>query len=138
MSEVFVKHGSAPGAAAAEAAYLRWLREGSAAVVEVLDLDEDANTLTIEKVDSVRPTVEAAREAGRELATIHALGADAFGAPADGWEGPNFIGSRRQACEPTERWAKFYVEQRVLPFAEKALRAGNLGDDGMDLSLIHI
>ena len=36
MSDEFVKHGSAPGAAAAEAAYLRWLREGSAAVVEVL------------------------------------------------------------------------------------------------------
>ena len=67
MSETFVKHGSAPGAAAAEAAYLRWLREGSTAVVEVLDLDEDANTLTIEKVDPVRPTVDAARQAGREL-----------------------------------------------------------------------
>ena len=38
MSETFVKHGSAPGAAAAEAAYLRWLREGSTAVVEVLEL----------------------------------------------------------------------------------------------------
>ena len=44
MSDTFVKHGSAPGAAAAEAAYLRWLREGSTAVVEVLALDEDART----------------------------------------------------------------------------------------------
>ena len=52
MSDVFVKHGSAPGAAAAEAAYLRWLREGSTAVVEVLELDETANTVTIERVDS--------------------------------------------------------------------------------------
>ena len=51
-ADVFVKQGSAPGAAAAEAAYLRWLREGSDAVVEVLDLDEDANTVTIERVDS--------------------------------------------------------------------------------------
>ena len=133
MSDTFVKHGSAPGAAAAEAAYLRWLREGSTAVVEVLDLDEDANTLTIEKVDSARPTVGAAREAGRELAAIHAMGAAAFGAPADGWDGPNFIGTRQQACEPTERWAEFYVHQRVLPFAEKALRAGNLGGGGMDV-----
>ena len=133
MSDTFVKHGSAPGAAAAEAAYLRWLREGSTAVVEVLELDEDANTLTIEKVDPVRPTVDAARQAGRELAAIHAMGAAAFGAPADGWDGPNFIGTRQQACEPTERWAEFYVEQRVLPFAKKALRAGNLGDGGMDV-----
>ena len=60
MSDTFVKHGSAPGAAAAEAAYLRWLREGSAAVVEVLGLDEEANTLTIERVDSARPTKDAA------------------------------------------------------------------------------
>ena len=133
MSDSFVKYGSAPGAAAAEAAYLRWLREGSAAVVEVLALDEDANTLTIEKVDSARPTVDAARQAGRELAAIHAMGAAAFGAPADGWDGPNFIGTRQQACEPTERWAEFYVEQRVMPFAEKALRAGNLGGGGMDV-----
>lgn len=129
----FVKHGSAPGAAAAEAAYLRWLREGSAAVVEVLDLDEEANTLTIERVDSARPTVDAARQAGRELAAIHAMGADAFGAPADGWDGPNFIGTRAQTCEPTQRWARFYVEQRVLPFAEHAEKAGNLGRGGIDV-----
>lgn len=132
MSEVFVKHGSAPGAAAAEAAYLRWLREGSDAVVEVIDVDEDANTLTIERVESARPTVEAARAAGRELAAIHAMGADAFGAPAHGWDGPNFIGTRRQECRPTRRWAPFYVEQRVLPFAEHAVKAGNLGGGGFD------
>ena len=133
MSDVFVKHGSAPGAAAAEAAYLRWLREGSTAVVEVLELDETANTVTIERVDSARPTAGAAREAGRELAAIHAMGAAAFGAPADGWDGPNFIGTRRQMCEPTERWATFYVEQRVLPFARKAAEAGNLSGAGMDV-----
>lgn len=133
MSDVFVKHGSAPGAAAAEAAYLRWLREGSTAVVEVLELDEAANTVTIERVNSVRPTVDAARQAGRELAAIHAMGAAAFGAPADGWDGPNFIGTRRQMCEPTERWATFYVEQRVLPFARKAAEAGNLGGGDLDV-----
>lgn len=133
MSDAFVKHGSASGAAAAEAAYLRWLREGSTAVVEVLGLDEAANTVTIERVDSVRPTVDAAREAGRELAAIHAMGAAAFGAPADGWDGPNFIGTRRQTCEPTERWAAFYVEQRVLPFAHKAAEAGNLGGGDLDV-----
>lgn len=130
--DVFVKQGSAPGAAAAEAAYLRWLREGSAAVVDVLALDEEANTLTIERVDSARPTAEAARQAGRELAAIHALGAAAFGAPADGWDGPNFIGRAEQECTPTERWAEFYTAQRVLPFAEKAHRRGNVGASGLD------
>lgn len=131
-ADVFVKHGSAPGAAAAEAAYLRWLREGSRAVVEVLDLDEEANTVTIERVASARPTAAAAAEAGRELAAIHAMGADAFGAPADGWEGPNFIGRAEQECTPTARWAEFYTAQRVMPFAEKAHRSGNLGAEGLD------
>lgn len=127
----FVKHGTAPGAAAAEAAYLRWLGEGSNAVVEVFDVDDGANTLTIERVDSVRPTAEAARSAGRELAAIHAMGADAFGAPAAGWDGPNFIGRVQQECAPRKRWAQFYVEQRVLPFAEAAARAGNLVAGGL-------
>lgn len=131
-AEGFVKQGSAPGAAAAEAAYLRWLREGSDAVVEVLDLDEEANTVTIERVDSARPTADAARQAGRELAAIHAMGADAFGAPAAGWNGPNFIGRAQQECEPTKRWAEFYTRQRVLPFAEKAHREGNLDEPGLD------
>lgn len=128
----FVKHGSAPGAAAAEAAYLRWLGEGSDAVVKVLALDEAANTVTIERVDTARPTPQAAKEAGRELAAIHAMGAAAFGAPADGWEGPNFIGTQPQACEPRERWAEFYVEQRVMPFAEDAVGRGNLDEDGLE------
>ena len=131
-SDVFVKQGTSPGAAAAEAAYLRWLREGSAAVVEVIDLDEEANTVTIERVDSVRPTADAAREAGRELAAIHAMGADAFGVPPEGWYGPNFIGRAQQECTPTERWAEFYTGQRVLPFAEKAHRRGNLDADGLE------
>lgn len=131
MSESFVKHGSAPGAAAAEAAYLRWLREGSDTVVEVIALDEGANTVTIKRVAEVRPSREAAAQAGRELAAIHAAGATAFGAPADGWTGPNFIGRVRQTCEPTARWAPFYVSQRVLPFAEAAAGSGNLSSGGL-------
>lgn len=131
-ADVFVKQGSAPGAAAAEAAYLRWLREGSDAVVEVVDLDEDANTVTIEHVDSARPSADAAKEAGRELAAIHAMGADAFGAPADGWDGPNFIGRAQQECTPTKCWAEFYTQQRVLPFVEKAHRRGNLDEAGLE------
>ena len=67
MAETFTKTGAGPQAAAAEAAYLRWLREGSDAVVQVLDVDEDANTLTIERVATTRPTAEAARA----LSLIH-------------------------------------------------------------------
>ncbi|MEH0147403.1 fructosamine kinase family protein [Corynebacterium sp. Q4381] len=128
----FVKRGSGPHAAAAEAAYLRWLREGSSAVVEVFEVSDEENYLVIEKVPTARPTAHAAHEGGRELAAIHAAGADAFGAPASGWDGPNYIGRAQQECKPTERWADFYVHQRVLPFAQKAHEAGNLHQAGLD------
>ncbi|MCP1386980.1 fructosamine kinase family protein [Corynebacterium sp. TA-R-1] len=132
MGETFVKRGTGPQAAAAEAAGLRWLREGSAAVVEVLSLDDAANTLTIEHVATTRPSRAAARVAGAELAAIHALGAEAFGAPPAGWDGQNYIGRAPQDCVPTPRWAEFYVGQRVLPFAEKAAAVGNLSAGGLE------
>ncbi|GAB3078323.1 fructosamine kinase family protein [Corynebacterium aquatimens] len=130
--ETFTKTGTGPRAAEAEAAYLRWLREGSNAVVEVYGVDAAANTLTIERVATTRPTRDAARRAGEELAAIHAMGAAAFGAPADGWDGPNYIGRAQQECTPTQRWAQFYTAQRVLPFARKAHARGNLDDAGLD------
>ena len=133
MSDGFLKRGSAPGSAAAEAAGLRWLREGSTAVVKVRSLDDAANTLTIEIVNSARPTAESAAQAGRELAGIHAAGASAFGAPPTGWEGPNFIGRLEQACAPTDRWADFYVHQRVMPFARSAHEVGNLDARGLEV-----
>ncbi|WP_297590185.1 fructosamine kinase family protein [uncultured Corynebacterium sp.] len=133
MSDGFLKRGSAPGSAAAEAAGLRWLREGSTAVVEVLSLDDAANTLTIETVNPARPTAESAAQAGRELAAIHVAGAPAFGAPPTGWDGPNFIGRLEQECTPTERWADFYVHQRVLPFARSAHEVGNLDARGVEV-----
>lgn len=128
----FTKTGTGPRAAEAEAAYLRWLREGSRAVVEVYSVDAAANTLTIERVETTRPTREAARRAGEDLAAIHATGAAAFGAPADGWDGPNYIGRAPQDCTPEKRWAAFYTEQRVLPFAEKAHAGGTLDAAGLD------
>lgn len=133
MSDGFLKRGGAPGSAAAEAAGLRWLREGSSTVVEVLSLDDAANTLTIETVNPARPTVEAAAQAGRELAGIHAAGASAFGAPPTGWGGPNFIGRLEQECTPTDRWADFYVHQRVMPFARSAHEVGNLDARGLEV-----
>lgn len=99
--------------------------------MKVYAVDEAANTVTIERVNTVGPTAEAARAGGAELAAIHAMGATAFGAPPEGWDGPNYIGRAPQACEPRERWAEFYVYQRVLPFAEAAHDAGNLSAAGL-------
>ena len=104
--------------AEAEAAGLRWLGEATDAVVNVVSADEQE--IVTERVDEVIPTPEAARKFGAELARMHRAGAEAFGAPPSGWEGKNFIGSIEQDCIPTDNWGEFYVEQRVLPFAELA------------------
>ena len=118
MAATFTKRVRDHDAARAEAAGLKWLREASDAVVKVVEATD--HSITTERVEPARATAEAARQFGRELARVHAAGADAFGAPPVGWEGKNFIGTVEQACEPTDDWGEFYVEQRVLPFARGA------------------
>lgn len=130
MTETFTKNPAEPQAALAEAAGLRWLREASDAVAEVVSADE--RQITTARVTPVRPTAEAAREAGRELARIHLAGAEAFGSPPPGWDGPNYIGTQAQECTPTDNWGEFYADQRVLPFTEKAQRVGHLSADGLE------
>lgn len=131
MKQVFRKKPREPRSAEAEVAGLRWLREASTAVVEVVALDPVANTLSTARVREVAPTRPAARAAGRELARIHLAGAPAFGSPPPGWEGPNYIGTRQQECTPTAHWGRFYADQRVLPFARRAYEVGNLGAAGL-------
>lgn len=133
MTDVFTKQPREPRSAEAEAAGLRWLREASNCVAEVVGLDAERNVLQTRRVHEVSPSQDAARQAGRELARIHAAGADAFGAPPTGWEGPNYIGTQEQECTPREDWGEFYVNQRVLPFARRAVEAGNLDAEGMAL-----
>lgn len=127
----FVKHASTPRGAECEAAGLRWLREASKAVVTVQWVDAAKNTLGIAFVDRCNPTREAARQAGRELAYIHDSGAEAFGCPPPGWTGPNYIGTQAQACRPDEQWGRFYADQRVAPFAQEAVRRGNMSTEGL-------
>lgn len=124
--DTFSKSLREPQAARAEAAGLRWLGQASSAVVKVVDVTD--TTITTERIAPARPTPAAARQAGRELARIHAAGADAFGQPPEGWEGLNYIGTQVQDCTPRNDWADFYVYQRVLPFADAAARRGNLDE----------
>lgn len=131
MVETYRKCPAQPQAAEAEAAGLNWLGEASTAVVQVHRVAD--NCLETIRVNPVRPTPAAARQAGRELALIHRAGAPAFGSPPTGWEGPNYIGTRRQECHPTDHWGQFYAHQRVLPFARAAHRRGNLSSAGLGL-----
>lgn len=127
----FRKHVAEAGAAAFEAASLKWLGEASKQVAEVVDVGE--HHIATVRVNSVRPTADAARQAGRELARIHAAGAPAFGAPPAGYEGPCFIGTQEQECTPRDTFAEFYPAQRVLPFTHAAFQAGNISHDCVDM-----
>ncbi|WP_245594480.1 fructosamine kinase family protein [Actinospica robiniae] len=117
---VFAKsyQGDAPGFLAAEAAGLRWLREADGAPVpEVLGECEDLLVTTF--ITPGRPTPAGAEEFGRELATMHARGAQSFGAS---W--PGYIGALSMDNTESDDWPTFYAERRVLPYLRAAVRRG--------------
>jgi fructosamine-3-kinase len=115
----FVKYGP-PAQVAAEAAGLRWLAEtGTVPVVEVLAVEADRLELAF--VVDRAPGAAEAEAFGRDLADLHAAGADTFGAP---W--PGFIGPLPMSNEPAASFLAFYVGQRVLPFVAAARDRGAL------------
>lgn len=106
-----------------EASGLRWLADaGTVPVPEVLGCDESA--LVLSWVPEGSPGVAAAERFGRDLARLHASGAEAFGAP---W--PGFIASlpldNEQARGP-DAWPQWYAARRLLPFLRRAADAGTL------------
>jgi fructosamine-3-kinase len=113
-----------------EAAGLRWLAaagSGRAAVVEVVEVHD--RELTLSRLDPAPATVEAAADFGRRLAVTHDAGADAFGAPPEGWTGDGWIGSEPMTLDPCSTWGAFYAEQRCLPYARRAYDRGALEAD---------
>lgn len=109
---------------ACEAAGLQWLSAapGGARCAQVLAHDQQS--LTLEHVDSVGPSELAAREFGARLARTHDAGADVFGAPPGGWNGPGFFGplGRPLAMSFTghDSWGAFYADERLRPMLEQA------------------
>ena len=89
--EVFAKVGNGPAGPdaaargfASEAAGLRWLGEAQSAGVPYV-LTDTADCLVIGWIEESPPSRDAAARFGRELAGLHAAGADQFGAPVPQW-----------------------------------------------------
>ncbi|MFW7415614.1 fructosamine kinase family protein [Demequina sp. SO4-18] len=109
----------------AEAAGLRWLADaGGARIAQVIGAS--AGRIELERITPARPTADAAKGFGRALARTHAAGAQTFGAPPDGWDGPLYIGRREMPRVTDASWGRFYAHGRVLPYLEPALSAGHL------------
>lgn len=109
----FVKAAASRGGVfAAEAAGLRWLGAADAAPVpEVFGVDDA--TLVLSWLPAEAATAAAAERFGRELAAVHAAGADSYGAP---W--PGFIAELPldNTPAPAGAWPEWYATRRLLPF----------------------
>jgi len=123
---VFVKAtgGQDPEFLASEAAGLRWLREAEGVLVpEVLGVSD--SLLVTTWVTPGRATPEGAEEFGRQLATLHARGAQSYGAS---W--PGFIGALPMDNTEEEEWPGFYARRRVLPYLRSAVDRGSIDAEG--------
>jgi fructosamine-3-kinase len=98
-----------------EAEGLRWLGEVDGAhVAELLAVADDC--IIVAWVEPGKPTTDAAERFGQSLATLHAAGADQFGADVDG-----FIGLAPLPNRPLPTWPEFYASRRVMPYVRAAV-----------------
>jgi fructosamine-3-kinase len=104
-----------------EARGLTWLAEAEAVrVPRVLAVSDGSSSappfLALEFIGSAAPAPEFDERLGRELAALHASGADGFGLDHD-----NFIGSLPQANGACATWAEFYATRRIEPQLRRAV-----------------
>lgn len=110
----------AGGVLTAEARGLDWLgRSLGSPAIEVLAWDDEI--LVLPWVEEQPPTAVAAESFGRQLAAMHLVGADRFGAD---W--PGYIGPLPLDNTPSRDWPRFYAEQRLRPYLRRAMDQGAL------------
>jgi fructosamine-3-kinase len=126
--------GAPAGFFAVEAAGLRWLADaeaaGGARVPRPLAVSEHGIELPV--IARAEPGPDAAEAFGRQLATTHAAGAAAFGAPPAGWDGDGYIGPLPLPHGRWRRWGEFYATARLVPYARRASEAGSLPASGLN------
>ena len=132
---VFVKEaaGGPAGALGAEARGLGWLGgAGAVPVPGVIGWDE--SMLVISWVPPGTADPASAARFGRDLARMHAAGADTFGAPWPGFiaglplpnDGP---AAGAGGAGDAGAWPEWYAGQRLLPYLRRAADAGALGPE---------
>jgi fructosamine-3-kinase len=118
----------ASGVLEAEARGLRWLADaGAVAVPEVLGAAPA--TLVEAWVPEQEPDQFAAEQFGRDLAVLHAAGAERFGSPWKGFIASLPLGDRTGDAGPAgvpAAWPDWYASQRLLPYLRRAADAGVL------------
>jgi fructosamine-3-kinase len=125
---VFVKRSATapPDFFACEAAGLQWLSSADGGVPCARVIGFDDSSLTLQRLAAAPPNETAAHEFGCRLASTHDAGADAFGAPPEGWTGPGYFGPLQQPLPMsyccTDRWGGFYATERLAPMAAHAAK----------------
>jgi fructosamine-3-kinase len=121
----FVKtnNNAPPGFFALEAAGLRWLSvDGGVRCARVFV--HDGRSLTLERLESVAPTRDAARDFGSRLAATHDAWAPMFGSGPDGWYGDGYFGPLSEPLPMSlwghKTWGEFYADERLRPMAALA------------------
>ena len=116
----------AAGEYAAEADGLRWLAEpGAVRVPRVRAVADDL--LALEWIEPGTLSREGAVAFGRNLAALHAAGAESFG-----WHAPIRFGRLEISNEPADHWPSFYAQRRLRPLARQARDEGSLSVAGAD------
>jgi fructosamine-3-kinase len=125
---VFVKAASdnLGGIFEAEARGLRWLADASAVAVPQV-LGWDPVTLVLAWIQEQAPDQFAAEQFGRDLALLHAAGAERFGAPWKGFIASLPLGDRTgDAGAASGAWSDWYASKRLLPYLRRAADTGEL------------
>jgi fructosamine-3-kinase len=116
------------GMVEAEGRGLRWLADaGAVAVPHVLGWDPA--TLVLDWVDEQPPDQLAADQFGRDLALLHAAGAERFGSPWKGFIASLPLGDRTGdagAGGSSGAWSDWYASKRLLPYLRRAADTGAL------------